>query len=73
MARTRDQLDCEYVWNIFDELFEKTYQNVRTFIEQKKIDNPILNRPWNRSHFLSGSFVKEEDAYYPLSEQLLRW
>lgn len=53
MARTRDQLDCDFIWSLFDELFEKTHQQVRNFIETKKIENPVLNRPRNRSYFLS--------------------
>lgn len=61
------------LFDLFDTIYEKTkyaYAQIRS-LEKEKF--PGLRKPWNYSYFLSASFVKEEDPYYPFEETLVRW
>ncbi len=60
------------LFTLFDTIYEKTkygFENIRTL--EKTM--PGLRKPWNYSYMLAGSFIKEEDQYFPFEETLDRW
>lgn len=60
------------LFDIFDDIYEQTkpvFQKMRDLEKEK----PGLRKPWNFAHMMSGSFIAEEDPYYPMDQCLPRW
>jgi hypothetical protein len=69
---TEEGMTKKELFALFDTIYDKTkfgFKNVRV-LEEKM---PGLRKPWNYSHMLAGSFIKEEDPYFPFEESLDRW
>lgn len=69
---TEEGMSKRELSEVFDPIYTKTkfaFKNVRD-LEKKK---PGLRKPWNFSFMMSGSFVEEEDQYFPFEEALMRW
>lgn len=69
---TEEGMNKKELFAIFDSLYEKTkygFENIRKL--EKNI--PDLRKPWNFSYMMAGSFVKEEDPYFPFERALERW
>jgi Zn-dependent oligopeptidase len=60
------------LFDLFDTIYDKTkyaFKNMRD-LEKTKMG---LRQPWNYSYLMAGSFIKEEDAYFPFEKNLERW
>lgn len=60
------------LFDLFDPIYEKTkyaFRDIRA-LEKRK---PGLRKPWNFGYMMAGSFVKEEDQYFPFEEAVTRW
>ncbi len=69
---TEEGMTKKELFTLFDTIYEKTkygFENIRKL--EKTM--PGLRKPWNFSYMMAGSFVKEEDQYYPFEESLDRW
>ncbi len=67
-----EKMTKKELFSLFDEIYEKTkygFAGIRTLEKTK----PGLRKPWNYSHMLAGSFIKEEDPYFPFEDSLMRW
>jgi Zn-dependent oligopeptidase len=70
--KTEEGMTKRELFKIFDTIYDKTeygFKNVRDLEKTKH----GLRKPWNFFHMLAGSFIKEEDPYYPFEESLDRW
>lgn len=72
-ARIEEDMDCEDIFRLFDELKEGSvtaYQYIRTLEK----DFPGIRQPWNQWYMLAWDFVVDEDQYFDMWENLLvRW
>ncbi len=60
------------LFKIFDEVYEKTSYAFNEIREREK-ERPGLRKPWNKAYMLSGSFVAQDDPYFPFDQALERW
>lgn len=70
--RHEDKMSKDELFAIFDSIAQKTtghFEKIRT-LENK---TPGLRKPWNFAYTMTGDFTKEEDAYFPFSQAVLRW
>jgi Zn-dependent oligopeptidase len=70
--RHEDKMSKDELFAIFDSIAEKTtghFEKIRQ-LEQTK---PRLRKPWNFAYKMTGDFTKQEDAYFPFSQAILRW
>lgn len=61
------------LFDLWDSIYDKTnyaFQDIRALEKKGK---PGLRKPWNFGFMMSGSFMKEEDPYYPFNQALTRW
>ncbi|MES2224493.1 MAG: M3 family metallopeptidase [Patescibacteria group bacterium] len=71
--KIEEDMTKKELFALFDTIYDKTkyaFEDIRA-LEKKSM--PGLRKPWNYSHMLAGSFVKEEDQYFPIEEMLPRW
>ena len=64
------------VFGIFDTIYEKTkygFEEIRLLEKQLEKKRKGLRKPWNFSYMMAGSFIKEEDPYYPFENALTLW
>jgi Zn-dependent oligopeptidase len=70
--QTVEEMTKKEVFEIFESIYQKTkyaFETIRKLEETK----PGLRKPWNFSHMISGSFVKEEDPYFQFEDALMNW
>lgn len=70
---TEEGMTKQEVFDIFDEIYEKTkyaFEDIRK-LEKTKMSG--LRKPWNFGYMLTGDFTKEEDPYYQFDEAVLSW
>ncbi|MBY0328762.1 hypothetical protein K2Q02_01570 [Patescibacteria group bacterium] len=61
------------LFDLWDSIYDKTnyaFQDIRALEKKEK---PGLRKPWNFGFMMAGSFMKEEDPYYPFNQALTRW
>lgn len=60
------------LFDLFDAIYDKTKYAFKDIRDLEKT-MPGLRKPWNFSHMIAGSFIKEEDQYFPFETALERW
>ncbi len=71
-VRRDDGMTKEELFNIFDNIYEKTkyaFKDIRAL--EKKMKG--VRKPWNYGYMMAGDFTKEEDPYFQFEESLERW
>ena len=61
------------LFGLWDTIYDKTKYAFADIRALEKKEKPGLRRPWNFGFMLAGSFMKEEDPYYPFGQALTRW
>ena len=67
-----EKMTKKELFSLFDTIYEKTKY---AFADIRKLEKttPGLRKPWNFGYMMAGSFIKEEDQYFPFEEALSRW
>lgn len=61
------------LFTLWDSIYDKTKYAFSDIRALEKKEKPGLRKPWNFGFMMAGSFVKEEDPYYPFDQALSRW
>lgn len=67
-----ERMTKKELFSLWDQIYTKTkygFKNIRTLEKEK----PGLRKPWNFNYMMSGSFIKENDPYFPFEQAVPLW